>query len=126
MTWPRWKSTAAVSAAQLRLTGFCISASSRKRKQIFIRQLVIVRPKLRKIGAQFAGTEGWSLLDVYLVRQEKCQIGAYHKLHNQLPIFNAIELVRTCVVVLIEAHVAQLHIQLLFQAGLSLARPVRH
>jgi hypothetical protein len=48
-----------------------------------------------------------------MVLQEKCQICGYYQLCNQLPVFNAIELVRTCVVVLIEAHVSQIHSRIL-------------
>jgi hypothetical protein len=48
----------------------------------------------------------WPLLDVYVVLQEMRQIGAYHESRNGLSLFNAIELVRTYVVVLIEAQVS--------------------
>jgi len=37
--------------------GFCISTSSRKRKQIFVRQFVILLPKLREISGEFCSGE---------------------------------------------------------------------
>jgi len=100
-------------APQLRLAGFFISTSGCEYQQIFVRQFVIVLPKPGWIGVEFTGTESRAFLDADVVLQEKCQISGYHQLHNGLPLFNAIELVRACVVVLIEAHVSQLHNRLL-------------
>jgi hypothetical protein len=106
-------------APQLRLADFFISTSGFERQQIFVPQLVVALPKPGWIGCEFADTQIWSLLDAYMVLQEKCQISGYHQPHNEVPIFNAIELVRTCAVVLIEAHVSQLHKPPPFQAGWS-------
>jgi hypothetical protein len=89
--------------------GFFIGASGCERQQIFVRQLVVVLPERCWIGGQLTATQIWSLLDVYVVFQEERQISGYHQPRNGLPLFNAIEFVCTYVVVLIEAHVSQLH-----------------
>jgi hypothetical protein len=108
-------------APQIRLVGFFIGTSHRKCNQILLRQLVIVLPNFRWIGAQLTGTQRWSLLDAHVVLQEECQISGYHQPYNRSPFFNAIELVRTCVIVLVEAHVSQLHNGLLSRRAWSKA-----
>jgi len=94
-------------------------ASSCERKQIFVGQLMIVLPEGSRIGGQFAGTQRWTLLDVYVVFQEQRQIGGHYQPDHGLPVFYVIEFVRTLVVMLIKSHVSQIHDCLLFQAGRS-------
>jgi hypothetical protein len=104
---------------QLRLEGFFIGTSGRKRNQILVRQLVIVWPHRRWIGAQLTGTQIWPLLNAHVVFQEKRQISGYHQPYIGLPLFNAIKLVGAYVVMLIEAHVSQLHNRLLSKRAWS-------
>jgi hypothetical protein len=113
-------------ASQLRLVGFCISTSSRKRNQILVRQLVIVWPNRRWIGGELVGTQKWSILDAHVVLQKQCHISGYNQPYIGLALFNAIELVRTCVVVLVETYVSQLHNRPPFQAGVVKRRSALH
>src|SRR5579863_8621569 len=79
------------------------------REKILTRKLVIPRFGLFEIGSQFLSAQARALLEGDVMLLEQSEIGSDHHTDGRLTIGYAIELVRPCVLPLIEPHVPQCH-----------------
>jgi hypothetical protein len=95
---------------QFGLTGCDGRAGAGVRQKIITGEFVTPRLRLFEIGSQFLSTQARTLLDGDAMLLEQREVGSDHHANGGFAIGDAIELVRTRILFLVEPHVPQSHV----------------